>query len=546
MLPDAPLVSCPCLARLPHHSTANRLAAAVLPFILAVLAFVLALPPAQAQSDSARRVALVIGNAAYADLPLANPVNDAEDLSAKLRQLGFEVTTLTNRNRSQMTQAIVRFGQVAQGADAVLFYFAGHGAQVRGRNYLLPTGQRLQTEAEVEADAVDVNLVLARLEEAGSKVSLLILDACRNNPLARGGRSVNRGLARMEAPSGALVAFAAQPGAEAKDGGGRNGTYTKHLLSHIGTPGLSVEQMFKRVRADVERETARSQSPREESSLTADFFFVAPSPGGARIQNEASAAEEQAWVACRVSVSLIPCEDYLRRYPTGGLAPLAQARLKEMRSAENAIREAQYASRRLVSPCEVKRFNGGRLSVLLQLDKECRVAGETVRRINKIGFYGSDPFNGKIGACGRDAGAWNLAHPNAALAHMQSIGCVDILLKSGFVVMDILEGRSDSPPAELPFNKGFPPRCPKAADGAYEIGEGTICYIHEPERRKVGMAGDLKWQVAECNRPDDRLDQLMHDSERTYNILSNGECAIFWFFFDKTLPKGDVRIALNR
>jgi formylglycine-generating enzyme required for sulfatase activity len=234
------------------------------------------LAPAAAEAQSPRRVALVIGNAAYADSPLRNPGNDAQDMSAKLRQLGFEVTALTDRNRSQMTSAIRDFGRRAAGADAALFYFAGHGIAVRGKNYLLPVGQSFADEAEVETEAVEVNSVLARLEEAGARVSLLILDACRNNPLPPTSRSSSRGLARMEAPSGALVAFAAQPGAVAKDGTGRNGTFTKHLLNYIGTPGLPVEQVFKRVRAAVEQETGRAQSPREESSLTADFYFAQP------------------------------------------------------------------------------------------------------------------------------------------------------------------------------------------------------------------------------------------------------------------------------
>lgn len=229
------------------------------------------------QAQASKRVALVIGNAAYGDAPLANPLNDAADIAAKLRGLGFEVSLLADRNRSQMTQAIRSFGLQAQGAEAALFYFAGHGMQVRGRNYLLPVGQRFADEADVENDAVDVGNVLSRIEEAGPRIALLVLDACRNTPLQRRSRSDARGLARMDAPSGALIAFAAQPGAEAQDGHGRNGTFTKHLLSHIGTPGLSVEQLFKRVRVGVEAETRGAQSPREESSLKTDFYFAGPS-----------------------------------------------------------------------------------------------------------------------------------------------------------------------------------------------------------------------------------------------------------------------------
>jgi tripartite-type tricarboxylate transporter receptor subunit TctC len=277
--------------------------------LLLTLLVLLASYPAHAQ----RRVALVIGNAAYAEAPLKNPVNDATDVSAKLKQLGFDVVTATNRNRSQMTTAIREFGRRSAGADAALFYFAGHGIAVRGKNYLLPVGQSFSDEAEVETEAVEVNSVLARIEEAGAKVSVLILDACRNNPLPPTSRSASRGLARMEAPSGALVAFAAQPGAVAKDGAGRNGTFTKHLLAHMGTPGLPVEQVFKRVRAAVEQETGRSQSPREESSLTADFYFVGPGGPQGSVAPEPVPVTPRPGVQGGVSLEDLQREEQVRR-----------------------------------------------------------------------------------------------------------------------------------------------------------------------------------------------------------------------------------------
>ncbi len=282
--------------------------------------------PVAAQGN--KRVALVLGNATYVEAPLKNPVNDAQDLSDRLQGLGFEVTTATNRNRSQMTAAIRDFGTRAAGADVALFYFAGHGVQVRGRNYLLPVGQTFTDEAVVETDAVDVSNVLARMEEAGAKVSLLILDACRTAPLQRRGRSTGRGLARMEAPSGALIAFAAQPGAEAQDGDGRNGVFTKHLLAHIGSPGMLVEQLFKRVRAEVERETGRKQSPREESSLTADFYF-ANAVSGVSLRDQGR-IEDEAWGLCRGASTAGPCQDYLSAWPQGRYLALVQTKLREM------------------------------------------------------------------------------------------------------------------------------------------------------------------------------------------------------------------------
>ena len=278
-----------------------------------------------------KRVALIIGNGAYKDAPLKNPTNDAQDMGTKLKSLGFSVTVLTNLDRKRMNDAIREFSQTASGADAALFYFAGHGMQADGRNYLLPVGQIFEDENDVKNDAVDAVQVLERLESASPKVSILILDACRNAPLKRPTRSGTRGLARMEAPSGALVAFATMPGGVSADGDGRNGVYTKHLLRHIGTPDISIEQVFKLVRLDVERETKRSQSPREESSLVSEFFFIPPvnRPGDtpeAKLENES-------WALCRQATASPPCDGYLSRYPSGRYAALAQERLKELKAS---------------------------------------------------------------------------------------------------------------------------------------------------------------------------------------------------------------------
>lgn len=237
----------------------------------------LAPTPSPARSPYGRRVALVIGNGRYTDNPLRNPTHDAEDVAAALKRFGFAVQHHFDQSRSQTLQAVRRFAEAAVGAEAALFYFAGHGVQVRGRNYLLPVGQRFVDEADVEADAIDVGAVLRWIEEGAPRVVLLILDACRSPVIVRSSRAAVRGLARMDAPSGALVAFAAQPGTEAQDGDARNGVYTAALLRHLPTSGITVEQLFKRVRADVERVTGGRQSPREESSLKGDdFYFVGP------------------------------------------------------------------------------------------------------------------------------------------------------------------------------------------------------------------------------------------------------------------------------
>jgi len=223
------------------------------------------------------RLALVIGNGAYHDAPLRNPVNDARAMADTLRQIGFSVIYEENADRQTLRQAIRDFSRDLQTSDVGLFYFAGHGMQVKGRNYLIPVHSDIQAEFEVPDEALEAAAVLRGMEDAGSGLNIVILDACRNNPFARSFRSATRGLARMDAPSGSIIAYATAPGQVALDGDGEHGIYTKHLLDAMRVPGLPIEQVFKRVRIGVRRETGGQQTPWEESSLTSDFIFT---PGG--------------------------------------------------------------------------------------------------------------------------------------------------------------------------------------------------------------------------------------------------------------------------
>ena len=171
-----------------------------------------------------KRVALVIGNGAYATSPLKNPVNDARSMTATLRRCGFTVIALENANLQKMREALRDFGgRIAQGGVG-LFYYAGHGLQVKGRNYLVPVNADIQEEDEVAGAALDVDSVLAKLETARNRLNILILDACRNDPFARSFRSASQGLAPLDAPMGTFIAFATAPGRTAADGGGATGS----------------------------------------------------------------------------------------------------------------------------------------------------------------------------------------------------------------------------------------------------------------------------------------------------------------------------------
>jgi len=292
-------------------------------------------PPA----SSELRIALVIGNAAYKDAPLRNPTNDAVDVATALRELGWKVTLRTNASQRQMKDSIRQFGSELTRGGVGLFYFAGHGIQYRGENYLVPIGASIEREADVEDETVGARYLLTQLEEARNRVNIVIMDACRNNPYTRGFRSVSRGLAQMDAAQGTLVAFATAPGSVAADGEGRNGVYTKHLLRQIRQSGVPVELMFKRVRDGVIKETEERQTPWESSSLRgADFYFRATAAGTVAGPSEpiapaavhSTAIELAFWESIKTSTNRTDFEEYLRRYPDGHFVGLARNRIQSI------------------------------------------------------------------------------------------------------------------------------------------------------------------------------------------------------------------------
>lgn len=230
------------------------------------------------ESAGEPRIALVIGNSGYQDAPLKNPVNDARAVRDALARCGFAVTELENASRSQMREAIRSFGaRIAEGGVG-LFYFAGHGMQVKGRNFLIPVGADIAHEDEVAGEAVEVDAILAKMDTAKNRLNILVLDACRNNPFGRSFRSTQQGLAQVDAPTGTFVAFATAPGRTAADGSGAHGIYTAALLNQLQAPGQKLEDVFKRTRAEVLKASSQQQTPWENSSIIGDFYFVPGAP----------------------------------------------------------------------------------------------------------------------------------------------------------------------------------------------------------------------------------------------------------------------------
>jgi hypothetical protein len=226
-------------------------------------------------------LALVIGNARYREIPLNNPENDARVIASTLRRLGFEVSEHVNLNVKDFRRVLREFARRLQNeAGAAVFFYAGHGVQIDGRNYLLPVDINLRDEEEVKDEAVDVDeLFVSRLERSRAAVRIVILDACRDNPFKTRTRNIavrGGGLAEMNA-AGALIAYSSAPGSSAEDGPpGTNSVFTRHLAKEMLTEGVEVEQMFKNVRVNVIRDTGQRQVPWVNTSMTVNFMFNPP------------------------------------------------------------------------------------------------------------------------------------------------------------------------------------------------------------------------------------------------------------------------------
>ena len=311
--------------------------------LLLGLCFVLAVVlPASAE----KRVALVIGNSGYSLLsPLSNPKNDAALMAEALREVGFEVVEAADADRRGMARAIRDFGKRLRsaGPEAVgLFYYAGHGVQAQGENYLIPLDAPIADEADLEIEAVEASWVLRQMESAGNGLNIVILDACRNNPFAGSFRAAGRGLARMDAPTGSLVAYSAAPGQVAADGRDGNSPYTAALARAMREPGLDLLKVFQRTRIAVQATTAGAQTPWEEQSLLGDFYFrpqsstVTVAPPGAPPAFDARAVELAFWNSIERSSKAAAFEAYLAQYPNGTFAALARLRIEDLKETDTA------------------------------------------------------------------------------------------------------------------------------------------------------------------------------------------------------------------
>jgi uncharacterized caspase-like protein len=320
-----------------------------------------------------KRIALAIGNSAYQHTSkLANPKNDATDMVTALRRLGFDlIIEGFDLDKANFDRKVRDFATALQGSDIGVFFYAGHGLQVAGQNYLVPVDATAETPSALDFEMVRLDLI-QRTMERETKTNVLFLDACRDNPLARnlaralGTRSmeIGRGLASVEAGSGTLVSFSTQPGNVALDGEGKHSPFAGSLLRRIATPGEDLSSILISVRNDVMRETNRRQVPWEHSALTERLYFTAP----VSVLSADQQYEMALWTSVKDSDDPKVLRTYLERYPTGIFAPLAQTliekakrveaqRMEEShRAAEERQRDAEHKAateKRLAAEAEV-------------------------------------------------------------------------------------------------------------------------------------------------------------------------------------------------
>ena len=294
------------------------------------------------------RVALVIGNGAYEKVPeLPNPARDAADIGRALERLDFRVTQVKNATAQDMRKAVVEFGRSAEGADLAVVFYAGHGMEVGGENWLIPIGAELRSDTDIESEAISLRSVTLQVSKA-RKLGLVILDACRNNPFAAkmkrsmSTRAVVRGLAPTEPSDNVLIAYAARDGTTASDGDGRNSPFTASLLRHIETPGLEISFLFRRVRDDVMAATKREQQPFVYGSLSKDEIYLKAPAASAQVPAALPPApaipaeDEKSWLAIQTSTVASPYEEFLTRYPRSSHVTEARQRIKDIKAKEVA------------------------------------------------------------------------------------------------------------------------------------------------------------------------------------------------------------------
>jgi len=339
---------------------------------------------------TARRVALIIGNSAYPRAALANPSHDATDLAANLKKLGFTVILQLDSSRQQMVESIQAFCKTVAATQSVaLFYFAGHGMQIDWQNYLLPVDIDLTRAEDIERQSIDLSGLIAGLGRSGGPTSILILDACRDNPFGASGKT-GAGLSQMDAQSNTILAYATAPGNVASDGEGRNGLYTGKLLDEINRPDSKIEDVFKRVRLSVRQGSQGRQIPWESTSLEEDFYFLPLSDQHPLTQDELDARfakDHDDWTRAQSVGTAKAIFKYLTDHPNGNFSELAQALLNKLLADQGEHRITTQTS--AANPYSKGSAEAGSISlgdryVYLLIDRLTKKERSFVQRVTRL------------------------------------------------------------------------------------------------------------------------------------------------------------------
>ncbi|MFT5400345.1 MAG: putative caspase-like protein [Planctomycetota bacterium] len=300
------------------------------------------------------RIALVVGNSNYPVGRLKNAVNDSQLMARTLEAKGFKVTSLQNATQRQLEGAIRKFASELTEQSVGLFYYAGHGIELDGNNFLIPVDAEIYSEVDVEYEGVHAGRLLDSLKRANSGLNLVILDACRNNPYASSFRSASRGLSRMQPSSGSLILYATEPGSVASDGNGQNGLFTEHLVNAINQPNYSIEKVFKETAKNVSRVTSKKQIPYIEGVVLGEFYFSGGAPATANSATQAAVGQSDSgnsgeherafWAAVQGDPTAEMYEAYLSQYPNGHYVALAEIKLRKLGNSTNQVVLLQSAT----------------------------------------------------------------------------------------------------------------------------------------------------------------------------------------------------------
>ena len=383
---------------------------------LVVGALVAATVTWSSESQAERRVALIIGNGAYKNVPkLPNPPKDAKAMASLLRNLGFEVVMGTDLTQATMTDSLRKFASAADNADVALFYYAGHGIALESKNYLLPIDANLKSEIDVKLGGpIDVNVMLDQTMST-AKVKLVFLDACRDNPfveqISRSARTrsltINSGLAEMKSSEGTLLAFATAPGQTALDGEGGNSPFTKALLNNLAAPNTEISVALTKVRAEVANVTNKKQSPWASTNLTGLFYMnptasagaaAAPEkvasagPPAAAASSAASDVELEFWRSVRESNKPEELNAYLTRYPDGSFSSIARSRIAALNDPKAPTARSLSPSEPVIDPATKTTEANIQTEESIDLDRDARRSVQ--RRLKALGF--ATPVTGKF------------------------------------------------------------------------------------------------------------------------------------------------------